>query len=185
MHPAPRIGGALRRAELTVTIESGVYVFAHFGKIPVEEWLPFVAPVVALCLYVRRNERRRREAVQRLPSVNEPRDDSTVRRVLDQWSEADFEGVSREHLALLYPPGPDGTTAAELATRIGSDSQTVKHQLEDLAELGYLTLEGPAGSEDSRASLTADGMDLVNVTEDALLAAGTHHDAPRRGTASA
>jgi hypothetical protein len=176
---------AVRREQLTVRIESRMYVFAHFGKIPVEEWLPFVVPVVALCLYVRRNERRRREAVQRLPDVSEPRDDSTIRRVLEQWSAADFEGVSREHLPLLYPPGPDGRTPAELASRIGSDSETVKRQFEDLAGLGYLTLEGPAGSQDARASLTADGMDLVNVTEDALIAAGSHQDSPPRGRTSA
>jgi predicted transcriptional regulator len=61
-------------------------------------------------------------------------------------------------------------TAIELARRVGSDPETVSRELEDLAELGYLTLEG-AGAEERRASLTAEGMDLVNVTEDALLAA--------------
>jgi DNA-binding MarR family transcriptional regulator len=147
-----------------------VYVLAHFGKIPVEEWLPFVVPVVALCLYVRRKERRRREAVQRLPGVSEPLDESTVGRILALWSSAKFEGVSREHLPLLYPPGPDGATAAELAGRIRADPATVKRQLEDLADLGYVELEGPEDPEEPRAWLTAEGMDLLNVTENALLA---------------
>ncbi|HEY4427058.1 MAG TPA: helix-turn-helix domain-containing protein [Solirubrobacteraceae bacterium] len=150
---------------------------AHIGNIPVEEWLPFVVPVVALCLYVRRNERRRREAVRRLPGVTEPREDSTVHQVLERWTASSFEGVSPEHLPLLYPPGPDGTTPAELATRIGSDPGTVTRQLEDLAELGYLELEGSTPVGEQRAALTAEGMDLVNVTEDALLAAA------RRGQA--
>jgi hypothetical protein len=146
-------------------------VLAHLGKIPVEEWLPFVVPVVALCLYIRRKERRRHEAVQRLPGVSEALDESTVRRVLDQWSAGDYKGVSREHLPLLYPPGPDGTTAAELAERIRSNQRTVTRQLEDLAVLGYLELEEHDGPEEPRAWLTAEGMDLLNVTENALLAA--------------
>lgn len=163
-----------------------MYVLAHLGKIPVEEWAPFVVPIVALCLYVRRSERRRRAAIRRLPDVTQPRDDATVRGVLDQWSAAHFDGVSRAHLPLLYPPGPDGLTAIELARRVGSDPKTVSRELEDLAELGYLTLEG-SGAEEQRASLTAEGMDLVNVTEDALLAAarrdGEVDEGPRASAA--
>jgi hypothetical protein len=89
-----------------------MFVIAHIGKIPVEEWLPFVVPVLAICLYVRRNERRRREAIRRLPGVTEPRDDSTIGQVLERWTASSFEGVSREHLPLLYPPGPDGFNTA-------------------------------------------------------------------------
>jgi hypothetical protein len=40
----------------------------------------------------------------------------------------------------------------------------LKRQLEDL---GYVELEGP---EEPRAWLTVEGMDLLNVTENALLA---------------
>jgi hypothetical protein len=131
---------------------SDVYVFAHLGKIPVEEWLPFVVPVVALCVYVRRKERRRREALQRLPGVSEPLAASAVRRVLAEWLAGDYKGISQEHLLLLYPPGPDGTTPKELASRIRGDPDTVKRQFEDLADLGYLELEAPGDLEEAAGS---------------------------------
>jgi IclR-like helix-turn-helix domain-containing protein len=154
-------------------MDASMYVFAHLGNIPVEEWAPFVVPVVVVCLYVRRKERRRREAVQRLPDLGEPLDESTVRRVLGTWSAAEYKGLSREHLPLLYPPGPEGTTAAELAERTRSDPATVRRRLEELADLGYLELKGPESSEEPRAWLTVEGMDLLNATEDALLEAHT------------
>lgn len=46
-------------------------VIAHIGNIPVEEWLPFVVPVVALYLYGRRKDRHRRNEVERLPEAGE------------------------------------------------------------------------------------------------------------------
>ncbi|HYM56043.1 MAG TPA: hypothetical protein VES97_11820 [Solirubrobacteraceae bacterium] len=155
---------------------SDVYLIAHIGKIPVEEWLPFLVPVLALYLYGRHWSRRHREALRRLPDAGEPLDDATVSCVLARWSAADHEEVSPGHLPVLYPPGPDGATAAELARRIHSDPAAVKRQLEDLADLGYLDLEDPQGMDEPRAWLTAEGYDLMNVTEDALLAAspGSH-----------
>jgi hypothetical protein len=61
-------------------------------------------------------------------------------------------GISQEHLLLLYPPGPDGTTPKELAGRIRADPDTVKRQSEDLADLGYLELEAPGDLEEAAGS---------------------------------
>jgi DNA-binding IclR family transcriptional regulator len=77
--------------------------------------------------------------------------------------------VSRAHLALLYPPGPDGATARELADRLRSDPATVQRLLDDLQELGYVDLQERAPNAGRRAWLTAQGYDLVHVTEDALV----------------
>jgi len=148
-------------------------VIAHIGNVPVEEWLPFVVPVLALYFYGRHKERRRREKVRRLLDAGEPLDDSTIRAVLDQWSASDHKEVSIEHLPLLYPPGPDGATPAELADRIHDDRDSVQRLLEDLAELGYLDLDEEKGLYEPRAWLTAEGADLVNMTEDTLLAASS------------
>jgi hypothetical protein len=46
------------------------------------------------------------------------------------------------------------------------------------AELGYVELEDPDGTLARRAWLTAEGCDLVNLTEDALLAAVPDESAP-------
>jgi hypothetical protein len=146
-----------------------MYVLAHLGKIPIEESLPFLVPVVALYLWGRHQLRRTREAVKRLPKVDEL-DDGTVSRLLDRWSARDHGEVSLEHLPLLYPPGPDGMTTAELAARIHSDARAVARLLEDLANLGYVELETPQALDHTRAWLTAEGYDLVNITEDVLLA---------------
>jgi hypothetical protein len=160
-------------------------IIAHLGNLPVEEWLPFLVPVVALYFYGRRKERRRRERVMRLLDAGGPLDDRTTSAVVAEWSAADHEEVSPEHLPLLCPPGPDGRTAAELASRIDRDTATVRGQLEDLAELGYLELDDGEGSHARRAWLTAEGCDLVNLTEDALLAALPEHtDAGPRGDAA-
>jgi predicted transcriptional regulator len=145
-------------------------VTAHIGNIPVEEWLPFLVPVVALYFFVRRKERRRRERVRRLLDGGGQLDAETTSAVLASWAATDHEDVSPEQLPLLYPPGPDGMTAAELATRIHRDTATVQRQLEDLAELGYLELDQGEPPQARRAWLTAVGSDLVNLTEDALLA---------------
>jgi DNA-binding IclR family transcriptional regulator len=71
---------------------------------------------------------------------------------------------------LLYPPGPDGLTAAELAGRVHADTANVERLLDDLTELGYIELEDQKGGGAPRAWLTAEGADLANLTEDALLA---------------
>jgi DNA-binding MarR family transcriptional regulator len=150
---------------------SAMPVFAHIGNIPVEEWLPFVVPVVALYIYGRRKERRRREAVARLPERGEQLDHDTVGRVVAKWSAEKHSGVSAEHLPLLYPPGPDGMTAAELADRVHSDPATIKRLLEQLEELEYLDLGQPDGFDSPSVSLTFKGYELVDATEAALLAA--------------
>jgi hypothetical protein len=144
---------------------------AHIGKVPVEEWLPFLFPIIALYIYGRHWSRRRREEVRRLPGAGEPLDDDTGGLVVSEWARAHHPEVSRAHLPLLYPPGPDGRTAAELADLARSDPMTVKQLLEELQELGYLDLEERPPLDGERAWLTDEGYDLVNVTEDALLAA--------------
>jgi MarR family len=148
-----------------------MYIPAHIGKIPVEEWLPFVVPVLALYLFSRRELRRRRAAVARLPDVGEGLDDATVSRILARWSATDHKEVSSEYLPLLYPPGPDGMTAADLATRLHSSASAVARQLEDLADLGYVELQVRDGADDLRASLTAEGYDLLIITEEVLVSA--------------
>lgn len=144
-----------------------MHVIGHIGKIPVEEWLPFLFPVLALYLYGRHWARRHRAAVQRLPEASSL-DDGAIGLILARWSATDHKEVLPEHLPVLYPPGPDGATIAELAIRTHSDAATVKRHLEDLAELGYLTLEGDG--IDEQAWLTVEGYDLVGMTEDVLLA---------------
>lgn len=146
-------------------------VVAHIGNIPVEEWLPFVAPIVVLYLWVRRTERRRRDAVRRLPGANEPLDENMVRHVEAEWARAKHNGVSREHLPLLYPPGPDCFSAAELAERIRSDGATVERLLEELEELDYLTMDAREDPQKRVVSLTFKGFELVDATEVALLSA--------------
>jgi DNA-binding MarR family transcriptional regulator len=69
----------------------------------------------------------------------------------------------------MYPPGPDGITVSELAERIGTDRASVTRRVEDLADLGYVELD--SGEHEQRLWLTVEGLDLLNVTEDALLAA--------------
>jgi len=148
-----------------------VALLAHIGKIPVEEWLPFVVPVVALYVYVRRRERRRRDAIGRLPDAGDPLGDETVHQVEAAWSAASHTDVSREHLPLLYPPGPDGMSAGELAARLHADPAAVERLLEELEELDYLELEERQGFDGRRAWLTFKGYELVDATETALLAA--------------
>ncbi len=146
-------------------------VIAHIGKIPIEEWLPFVVPVAMLVVFVRSRERRRRKALGRLFDTGAPLDTATTDAVLASWSASDHGEVSVEHLPLLFPPGPDGATASELAARTHRDRATVERQLEDLAELGYVELDAGKEREETRVWLTAEGCELVNTTEDTLLAA--------------
>jgi predicted transcriptional regulator with HTH domain len=144
-------------------------LIAHIGNVPVEEWLPFLFPVLALYLYGRHWARRRRQAVNRLPRADESLDDGAVNLVISEWAKADHSELSREHLPLLYPPGPDGATASELAARVRSDPVKVQRLLEDLQELGYVDLEERTQRDERRAWLTAEGYDVVNITEEALV----------------
>jgi DNA-binding transcriptional ArsR family regulator len=144
-------------------------VIAHIGKVPVEEYLAFVVPVIVLYAYGRQWNRRRRKEVARLPGPAEPLDEKTVQLVLSRWSDADHGEVAREQLALMYPPGPDGLTPSELAARIGADPPSVTRRLEDLADLGYVEFDSDESGR--RLWLTVEGINLLNVTEDALLAA--------------
>ena len=75
--------------------------------------------------------------------------------------------MAARHVPLMYPPGPDGASARELASRNGLDLATVRRLLAELHELGYLDLEGP----EEQASLTLEGYDLLDVAEGVLLEA--------------
>jgi hypothetical protein len=144
---------------------------AHIGNIPVEEWLPFLAPIVALVLYGRHRSRQRDRAVRRLPPAEQALDERTIELVQERWGKAGHGELSVEQVPLLYPPGPEGATPAELAARTRTDVETVRRQLEELHELGYLDLEPRHESEEPRAWLTIDGYSLLSTTEEALLAA--------------
>jgi hypothetical protein len=142
---------------------------AHIGNIPVEEWLPFVAPIVALYVYGRRRERRRRSEVGQIPASSEQLDAAVVERIAAEWRKRDYEGVTTEHLGLLYPPGPDGRTVKELAGTTHADPAHVLGLLEELEVGDYLLLEGDP--PDLQTSLTVKGYGLVDATEDSLLTA--------------
>jgi hypothetical protein len=156
---------------------------AHIGNIPVEEWLPFLVPVLALYLYGRRKERRRRLALRDLPDPTEGLDAGTVKLVMAHWSRAHHGNLSRAHLPLLYPPGPDGMNARELADRIHSDPVTVERLLLELEDVGYLTLEGQGEDCESQAWLTVEGYTLLRDTETALLSKAREPRPPRQGDA--
>jgi hypothetical protein len=142
---------------------------AHIGNVPVEEWLPFLVPVVALYVYGRHAARRRQASVARLPGV-EALTEANTERVLAKWSSSHHAELSREFVPLLYPPGPEGMTAAELAARIHADVEVVRARLEDLADLDYLELDVHKAEKEPRAWLTVAGHDLLGATEAALLA---------------
>jgi hypothetical protein len=145
---------------------------AHIGNIPVEEWLPFLVPIIGLYIYGRRKDRRRRAAVARLPDVRDPLDGRMIEHVLAELSKAKHDHVSAEHLPLLYPPGPDGLSAVDLAERTNSaDPAVVERLLVELEDLEYLDLNSGENSEDHRAWLAFKGFELVDATEIALLAA--------------
>ena len=157
-------------------------VIAHIGKIPVEEYAGFAVPVIALYAYGRAWSRRHRKKLASLPPASQALDERTVRFVLARWAEDKQGELGRELVALMYPPGPDGVTAAELAQRIGLDRASVERGVAELAELGYL--ESDLGEGEQRLSLTAEGIHLLNVTEDALLAAFAEAASPERAGAS-
>jgi hypothetical protein len=142
---------------------------AHIGNIPVEEWVPFLAPIVALYVYGRRRERRRRSEVGRIPASSGQLDAAVVARIAEEWRKREYEGVTTEHLGLLYPPGPDGRTVKELASTTHADPAHVLGLLEELEVGDYLLLEGEP--PDLQTSLTVKGYGLVDATEDSLLTA--------------
>jgi hypothetical protein len=144
---------------------------AHIGNIPVEEWLPFVVPLVGLYFYGRRRERRRRSEVAELPETSEGLDPSIIERIVAGWKEARYDAVRPEHLPLLYPPGPDGLSVAELVSRTSGDEQTVRGLLEQLERADYLDLFPEPESGGLQTSLTLRGFGLVDQTEESLLEA--------------
>lgn len=144
-------------------------VIAHIGKIPVEEYAGFVVPVIALYAYGRAWSRRHRRKLARLPPASQALDERTVQLVLARWAEDKQGELGPELVALMYPPGPDGVTVAELARRIGAEHASVERGVAELTELGYL--ESDLGEGEQCLSLTAEGIHLLNITEDALLAA--------------
>ncbi|MEA2214904.1 MAG: hypothetical protein QOK19_465 [Solirubrobacteraceae bacterium] len=152
-------------------IAAALAPLAHIGNVPVQEWLPFVVPIVALYLYGRRRERRRRREVAKIPETSSDLDPAVSERIATGWRDAKYEHVTREHLPLLYPPGPDGSSVAELAIRTGRDEETVQRLLEGLEEGEYLFLDLEAGSDQLVVSLTVKGFGLVDTTEDFLLTA--------------
>jgi hypothetical protein len=152
-------------------MSSVVAPLAHIGNIPVEEWLPFVVPIVALYVYGRRRERRRRREVAKIPEVSSDLDPAVIARIAAGWRDAKYEHITREHLALLYPPGPDGYSVAELAVRTDRDEETVQRLLEQLEEGEYLFLDLEPGTDRFVVSLTVKGFGLVDATEDFLLTA--------------
>jgi MarR family len=144
-------------------------VFAHIAGVPVEEWLPFVVPVVALYLYGRHRERRRKEQIGRLADPLAARAPQTMQRVQAGWAAAGHDKLAGEDVPILYPPGPDGMTAAELAERSGSPAAAVSAALERLEQLGYLELQRGGDHDPPTAWLTTEGYDAMLVTENALL----------------
>lgn len=145
-------------------------VIAHIGGIPVEEWAPFLVPVLALYFWGRRANRRHRAQVERLPDLAGGLDVETTDRVLAQWSQARHQELSAEFVPLLYPPGPEGLTAAEIAERIRADAAIVQDQLEQLEQLGYVELRLAEDDDEPRVWLTIKGFDLLDRTETALIA---------------
>lgn len=143
---------------------------AHIGAIPVEEWLPFVVPVLAIYVYIRRRERRRRIEVQRVVDAGRELSDDVIATILEQWSAADHGELGPEHVRVMAPPGPNGATPAELAARAGHDEPGVRKALGDLSELGYVEQDAPAGGGEARVWLTAEGFAIAHVAERVVLA---------------
>ncbi len=143
-------------------------VLAHIAGIPVQEWAPFVVPVIVLYLIGRRKGRLRRAEVKRLPAASELLDEGTVERVVSRWAATRHSAAAARHLPIFYPPGPEGMTAAQLAERTRCDSAGIDALLVELEDLGYLELDERADGEQT-VSLTVEGYDLLDVTESVLL----------------
>jgi hypothetical protein len=148
-----------------------VVVLAHIGNIPVEEWLPFVAPVVVLYLVGRRMSRARERDVLRV-MAEEALDEPTTEQILERWRRKRPNELSAGHVPIFWPPGPEGSTAAELGERLGSDPRTIGPLVEELEELGYLERDGAGGE----LWLTIEGYDLLNDAEAVLLQRGRERE---------
>jgi IclR helix-turn-helix domain len=155
---------------------------AHIGGIPVEEWLPFVVPVLAIYVYIRRRERKRRAEVQRVVQAGREIDEPLVGEILAEWSAANHGELTAEHVRMLAPPGLNGASAPELAARAGCAEETTRGLVADLEELGYVERDG-AGADDERVWLTAEGYELANIAERAVLSAFAHERDARAATA--
>lgn len=146
-------------------------VLAHIGNIPVEEWLPFVVPVVVLYLVGRRMTRARERDVVRVMS-EEALDEPTTQQILERWLHKRPNELAARHVRIFWPPGPEGSTAAELAERLGSDPETVGALVEELEELGYLERDEGGGE----LWLTIEGYDLLNDAQAVLLQRGRERE---------
>jgi len=105
-------------------------------------------------------------------------------RLLGEWSAANFEELGAEHVPLMAPPGPNGATPRELARRSNCGEHRVQRLLGDLAELGYLEEETPAGGGEAKVWLTADGFALAHMAERAVLAAFSARNAGDRAASA-
>jgi len=142
----------------------GAVLLAHIGNIPVEEWLPFVAPVVVLYLLGRRMTRNRERQVAQV-MAKELLDERTVGEILQRWRRRRPNELSSSHVPIFWPPGPEASTPAELAKRLGSDLVSIERLVDELEELGYLERDGGDGT----LWLTIEGYDLMNDAESVLL----------------
>jgi DNA-binding transcriptional ArsR family regulator len=152
-------------------------ILAHLAGIPVEEWAPFWVPIVVLLVWGWRRERRGRAAIAKLPKEQDLLTDATFARIHAAWRAAGLDGAEQRHLKLLYPPGPDGLTVAQLAEQTKLDERAAARQLLELEEAGFVTLDGKPGPE-QQVFLTMRGFDLESVTEEELLRAADERAAP-------
>lgn len=142
-------------------------VLAHIGKIPVEEWLPFVAPVLVLYLYGRRTMRTREDEVEQMPEQRELLDQPTIERVLARWAKTRHRELAARHVPIFYPPGPDGLLPAQLAEQTHCEQDALRPLLDELEDLGYLDHDDP----DGEVWLTIEGYDVLSEAESVLLEA--------------
>ncbi len=147
----------------------GVFVIAHLGKLPVEETLPFLVPVILLAFWARREDRKRRSALTRVADAGTWLDQGTVERIVAGWAKAGHEELSDQHVPLLSPPALEGASVAQLAARTHSNPAGVEPLLDDLADLGYLEFDDAEG-RDRCAWLTAEGYAVLHIAEDGILA---------------
>jgi hypothetical protein len=141
-------------------------VLAHIGKVPVEEWLPFVVPVVAVWVWSRYKTRREQATLPPTEKQRRRAAQGRVALVLAHWRAAGHDELGESHVPLLAPPGPQGCNAAELAARTGVSEPETRELLEELDEVGVIELL-PAEDSD-RVWLTPLGEDLVDVAAHAL-----------------
>ena len=147
----------------------GVFVIAHLGKLPVEETLPFLVPVILLAFWARREDRKRRAALVRVADAGTRLDQATVERIVAAWAKAGHRELSSQHVPLLSPPALEGASVAQLAARTHSNPAVVEPLLDDLADLGYVEFDDAEG-RDRGAWLTADGYSVMHIVEDGILA---------------